>query len=103
MRMTLAQELILFIVLLLVSFVSLVSPITVMRILMRWPKFIFPRLFSEEQIRPLTREAMRLIDEDPREYGRRFWYQLLMLRITGVIALLMSLILLLIIAVSLSS
>jgi len=71
-----------------------------MRIVMRWPKFIFPKLFREEEIRPLAREAMRLIDEDPKEYARRFWYQLLMLRISGIIALVIFLVSLLIVVVS---
>lgn len=77
------------VVLLAVGVVCLFSPMTVVHVVMRWPKFIFPKLFREEDIRPLAREAMRLIDENPREYVRRFWYQLLIIRVSGIIAFLM--------------
>jgi succinate dehydrogenase hydrophobic anchor subunit len=77
------------VVLLAVGVVCLFSPMTVIQTVMRWPKFIFPKLFRDEEIRPLAREAMRLIDENPREYARRFWYQLLMIRVSGIIAFLM--------------
>jgi len=87
-------------VLLGIGFVCLVSPMTVMRIVMRWPKFIFPKLFRDKEIRPLAREAMRLIDDDPKEYARRFWYQLLILRVSGIIALVMFLVSLFIVIVS---
>lgn len=79
-----------------VGIVCLISPITIMQIAMRWPKFIFPKLFRDEEIRPLARQAMQLIDENPREYARRFWYQLLIIRISGIIAFVMFLMALLI-------
>lgn len=77
------------VVVLAVGIVCLFLPKTVIHVVMRWPKFIFPKLFREEEISPLAREAMRLIDENPREYARRFWYQLLIIRVSGIIALLM--------------
>lgn len=83
------KDIMLLLLLLVTGLTCLLSPVTVMKIAMLWPKFIFSKLFREDEIRPLARDALRLIDEDTEEYAQRFWYQLLILRISGVIALLM--------------
>jgi uncharacterized membrane protein len=89
------KDIVLLLTLLVVGLVCLFSPITAAKVFMLWPKFIFPKFFRKDDIRPIARDALRLIDEDPEEYTRRFWYQLLMFRISGVVALMMFAILLL--------
>ena len=69
---------------------AIISPITVVKLLMRWPRFIFPKLFQEENLRPSTREALQLIDTKPKEYKKKFWYQLVMIRVAGCIGFLIS-------------
>lgn len=84
--MTLFQ-IIYFLIIMVMGVVLLVTPITAMRFLALWPKFIIPKVLREEDVPQRTREAMRLIDRDSEEYSRRFWYQLLILRISGAIML----------------
>lgn len=91
------KDIVLLSLLLATGLVCLISPITVIKVVMRWPKFVFPKLFREHELSRLTRDALRLIDENTEEYARRFWYQLLILRISGIIALLMFLLALLMI------
>lgn len=74
--------------------VLIVSPITVARFMMLWPRFIFPIIVNESRIPPKTRTALDLIRRDRQAYARRFWYQLLIFRISGVIVLLIVLIVL---------
>lgn len=67
--------------------VCISSPITIVRIIMLWPKFIFPKLFREEDAPPRTREALHLIDEDPKEYAQRFKKPLGLIKVSGLITL----------------
>lgn len=87
--------------LLFLGLIMVLSPLSAMRVLMRWPKFIFPRLFHEDKISTLAKDAMTLID-DEKQYKKHFWYQLLLLRISGFIAIIISFIGLLMIWVEVS-
>lgn len=69
--------------------IALVSPFTIARIIVAWPRFIFSRLFRAENIPPTVYDAIRLID-DREAYTQRFWYQILMFRVGGGLALLAS-------------
>ena len=69
--------------------VALISPFTIARIMVAWPKFIFSKLFEEDDIPSTVRDAINLID-DRDAYNQRFWYQILMFRIGGSFALLAS-------------
>jgi hypothetical protein len=62
-------------------------PIAHLRLTYRWPRLVFPLLGDPRRVPLATREALRLIDQDPREYARRFWLQLLLARVTGGVAL----------------
>jgi hypothetical protein len=89
------------VILLSLSITATISPIIVIKLLMRWPKFIFPKLFQEEELRPTTQKALELIDTNPKEYKKNFWHQLLMIRIGGCVGLLMSLIILVVVVFAL--
>ena len=68
--------------------IAVVSPVTIARVMMLWPRFIFPILLDKTMIPSKARDALDLSRRDPNEYARRFWYQLLIFRISGAIALL---------------
>lgn len=62
-------------------------PMSVIKVMMRWPKFIFPKLFNEQDISPRSREAMYLMEQDEELYKQKFAGLLLWLRLSGVVAL----------------
>ncbi len=68
--------------------ISTIWPIKIARIITLWPRFIYSKLFKSDDIPSSIREASNLID-DPEAYSQEFHQQLLMLRISGGIALLM--------------
>ena len=76
--------------LLLISGVILLfQPITVLRLLYRWPRYLYSKVLKEEDIRPRVREALRLIEEDVNLYESRFPIPIKTIRITGIVALVM--------------
>lgn len=70
--------------------IATVYPMIIIKILMYWPKFIFSKLYREDELRPKTRLALDLIDKDPETYASRFWPQVWSIRVSGVILLLMA-------------
>lgn len=67
--------------------VAVISPMTLIKFLMRWPKFIYPKILPEKGLRQPIRDAIYLLDNDPEEYKKRFWHTLWSMRITGCFAL----------------
>jgi hypothetical protein len=65
----------------------LIRPMILLRLAYRWPRLVFPLLVDPQRVPITAREALRLIDQDPREYARRFWLQLLLVRVAGGVAL----------------
>lgn len=67
--------------------IALLSPITVAAALVRWAEFATFGVFRREDLRPTTAEMIRLIHEDRGEYARRFHFQIIVIRATGLSAL----------------
>jgi hypothetical protein len=65
------------------------KPMGILRLAMRWPKFLSKLFGGDAWLRPLSRRALHLIESEPAEYARVFWYQVLIMRVTGVVALAM--------------
>ena len=78
-----------------VGIICLISPISVLKIQKSVHKFMFSNLIGLDNVRSITREAFDLIENDPEAYKQRFWPRILAIRLTGVIALFMFIILLL--------
>jgi hypothetical protein len=72
--------------------VSLISPIIVAKAIAFWPKFIIPKLSQTKDTSQTAQDAVRLLDENPEEYARRFRSQLLLIRTGGFISLLIFLV-----------
>jgi hypothetical protein len=81
-------------VLLVYGVISIFSPITLIKLLARWPKIVAPRFFGEAAFSSRVHNRLWLLENNPDEYRRRYGRTLLMMRIMGVIALLMFLIIL---------
>jgi hypothetical protein len=62
----------------------------IIQITMLWPKFIFSKLFRPEDLSPTLRRAIYLLNNDLDTYAHEFSSQILSIRITGILALLMS-------------
>jgi hypothetical protein len=77
--------------LLLLGFTCLVHPIIVVKILYLWPKFIFPKVFRDKKILSKLEKSLDLLYNYPEYYETQFENQILILRLTGVISILMGL------------
>jgi hypothetical protein len=77
--------------LLLLGFTCLVRPIIVVKILYLWPKFIFPKVFRDKKILSKLEKSLDLLYNYPEYYETQFENQILILRLTGVISILMGL------------
>lgn len=73
--------------LLFLGLLAIIFPITVMKFIMRWPKFIFPKISPENDLPQPLRDAVYLLDNSPEEYARRFGRTLWSMRIGGCFAL----------------
>jgi len=80
-------SIVIYLVLLISGYIFLFRPITMLRLMYRWPRFIYSKVFDEKQISPKVREALRLIDEDVSLYKDRFPIPIIATRITGMVLL----------------
>jgi len=70
--------------------VAFFFPMKIVKIFYRWPKFIYPKLFGSRNISLDKKQMWLLIEENPVQYKRRYWIQLTMIRLMGLVALLIS-------------
>jgi len=66
-------------------------PLQVTRIAFLWPKLIFPKILGDN-IPAKAREGLELLDADPKKYKAKYRYQLILMRLTGIIAILIGVI-----------
>jgi len=72
----------------LLGIMSVRSPMKIASFIVLWAKFVSGNSASN----PMAREAFQLMDNEPDEYARRFYFQLATIRRTGIIALIISVI-----------
>jgi hypothetical protein len=78
--------------LLLCGFVCLIRPIIVVRLLYVWPKFIYPKLFRDKKILSKLEKSLNLLDKDQELYKDQNNSQIMIIRLTGIVSLLMFLV-----------
>ena len=82
---------IIFAILLALGILFLSTPMTIARVIASWAKFVFTNLFPKQTPTPKVVDALHLIENNPAEYVLRFSHQLAIIRITGLVALFISL------------
>ena len=71
---------------LIIGIASLFYPVKVLQIIYILPKYIFPGIYPDAFL-PRVKEAKKLIEDDPELFEDQFKVTVIMIRITGVIAL----------------
>lgn len=74
--------------LLVFGIIAIAAPLAIIKLVMKWPKFLFLILHQGDNLPPRIEYAFHLLDEDTEAYAKEFSAQLISLRIGGLIALL---------------
>lgn len=70
-----------------IGVIALCFPLAVTKAVFAWPKFVFSRLLVNA-VPPQAQEVLRLLYTSPEKYKKKYAYQLWVMRITGIIAIL---------------
>lgn len=72
---------------LVVGSAAIISPVTILRIFYKWPQLIYPKLFGSKKISSSKQQNWQLLKENPEDYAKKYWIQLMSVRLMGLVAL----------------
>ena len=84
------MDLILMILIMVLGVLFLKFPVAAARIPGLWTKFIFENLLPNMKVTPTLEEVFYLIEHDPVGFAKRFYGQLALVRISGIVLLLIA-------------
>ena len=91
------------ILLLLLGLLTTISPITLIRLFVGWPRFISSDILNDESLSPKLRDMLYLLDNDLEKFKERYQYVVLFTRGMGCLILLMFTFIILALILALSS